>query len=1845
MNLLIWPSPKVSFGALASDLAGNAGALTFSLESIAKYIRSTPVMFIDLGSSTILVPLLPIWPFSFGGAPQVRLADRIARVATIKVSPHKMVAYLNETITFIAMGSDVGGEIVQGAKFTWESSDTNKLTIDEAGRATTLRPGMVIVTSRAGSASNVARVLIKPNRRPVQTDMEWQADQDSLVSDAGGSGLADALASLTDRLAPTVQAQASSTGDFPNAWQQLGTPPFAQLEETRLGPVMPRTNFEIPIPLVSLGGRGMATNLVAYYNSDVWGSYFNPVTNGNVYVFDPIQSWPSPGFSLGFGRIVCYNGFVDPDLVSRHSFMLIDPNGTRHWLGVGLTIGNNTLQTADGSHITYVGNALGGMLHYDDGTSVTIGKVNNRLLPTQITDTNGNYIQIAYRWETNFPGIAISHIVDTLGRVISFNYGEWPSPPGSNLLTSINTPTGGVIFNYQSVTLNHSFQNEITVENAPESFYAVRSITVPARPVYNFSYSGYGMIYSISAGSAGGTATVTYDYPLGGEQLFGMPTFTHRTESPNSVYTYTWSEVTRPDGTTLSLSPGMVELRSSANQTLSKTEYSFTTDPGGSLAVESVTTTDDLGQQTRVGFDHDAYGNVVNKREYGFKVNGQWQIKRRTLYTYLSWQGYVDAYIRNRVTMVEVFDALNNINEADDVPVASTEYSYDNSMGGVENYGGLAAPPGHLPNYGPIGVITGVTKYTNVLAGTSVTQNSKIDIFGNTTVAQLDCCSQKSFAITEATYWSRPSQTTTGHPSSIYLTSSTGYDFNTLASTSQTDPNNQTILYSYDAAQRPTGFFSQTGASSATAYNVWGQPSATTTSYTEGSVNKTITTSVIYDGWGQITATIDANGARTNYGYDNMGRRLTQTNPFPQGGTPGPVTSYQYDQLGRAVVVTLPDGNTTQTLYTGGNMVTVTDQVNRKIKRETDGLGRLVRVTEQNVSNGQLSQETTYAYDAADRLIGVNQGNQTRAYKYDDAGRLLYERMPEMNATMNDGTGAVWSLKYTYTSSGSLHTKTDARGVITTHGYDSLNRLTSVTYNTSGAPGVASTPPVTYTYDNNQSSTTKGLLLSVNAGSGYSESYSYDAFKRLQSVTRTIDGRSYTTSQQFNTANQPTQLSYPSGRVLSLGHDNKGRLTSVGSFLTGVTYNAIGQLTGTTLGNGVTETYSYDPNRMQLTSQTATKGGGPSNGLMNLAYGYGASAGQMGAGSLAGNADQLTTISGTIGGLSESAAYSYDNLARLVTSNQSSNGSSAQRRFAYDRWGNRTGVWDAVSGGNQIQTITLEQNAGVPTNRVQTVTPGNPVNTNVALPSNGATVTASSTYSTDYPASGVTNSDRKGLNWGTGGGWMDATSSAFPDWIQVNFGGTRTINEIDVFTVQDDFENPAEPTQTMTFSQYGIVDFKVQYWNGFSWQTVQAGDVTDNNKVWRKFNFSPVQTDKVRVHITKSKDAKGRSKLVEVEAWAMIAGTNNYVYDASGNVTNDGPHNYAYDAVNRLVSVDGGATAAYSYDRLNQRYRKTTGGATTHYIWRASQVIAEHNGSTGALLVDYVYSGNRMIAKVESGVTQYLLTDRLSTRLTLDASGNVLGRQGHLPFGEDFAESGTQEKHHLGKYERDANGIDYALNRHYSSSIGRFIQRDPYNGSCSRGTPQSNNRYPYVENDPVNRADPLGLTWRLVGCTTYPDGFGSCTACWMQDDENDTIRSVVTCDSPRWEVHREPPIRIEEGPVVDKPEGGGRGGIDDGCGACCARVWDECFAAHKTRVTEAGGSRGAKKIIKKCLGRCILSAPRPEVFQSCFNQCLVEQLVENLQELLKSGDEFIACIQNGGRECAEARNGECACPR
>jgi len=155
---------------------------------------------------------------------------------------------------------------------------------------------------------------------------------------------------------------------------------------------------------------------------------------------------------------------------------------------------------------------------------------------------------------------------------------------------------------------------------------------------------------------------------------------------------------------------------------------------------------------------------------------------------------------------------------------------------------------------------------------------------------------------------------------------------------------------------------------------------------------------------------------------------------------------------------------------------------------------------------------------------------------------------------------------------------------------------------------------------------------------------------------------------------------------------------------------------------------------------------------------------------------------------------------------------------------------------------------------------------NVALASNGGLAVASSTINSNFPASGTNNGDRKGLQWEHGGGWNDATALAFPNILEVDFNGSKTINEIDVFTLQDNYPSPLDPTPTMTFSQYGIRDFEVQYWTGSAWTPVSGGTVTGNNLVWRQFTFAGITTAKIRIVITGTADG-AYSRVTEVEAW------------------------------------------------------------------------------------------------------------------------------------------------------------------------------------------------------------------------------------------------------------------------------------------------------------------------------------------------------------------------------------------
>src|SRR5262249_36660393 len=146
--------------------------------------------------------------------------------------------------------------------------------------------------------------------------------------------------------------------------------------------------------------------------------------------------WPSPGFNLGFGKMLGIGVYT--------GCMILDADGTRHSYSGNITIYNwgtyGVMHTTDGSMIDYTywtgtnGVMLSAEARLPNGTVIYYGAYSQPgggLFPTYIEDVNGNYITISY---VNNSGPRIQTMTDTLGRVINFHYDY------NNLLTGITAP-------------------------------------------------------------------------------------------------------------------------------------------------------------------------------------------------------------------------------------------------------------------------------------------------------------------------------------------------------------------------------------------------------------------------------------------------------------------------------------------------------------------------------------------------------------------------------------------------------------------------------------------------------------------------------------------------------------------------------------------------------------------------------------------------------------------------------------------------------------------------------------------------------------------------------------------------------------------------------------------------------------------------------------------------------------------------------------------------------------------------------------------------------------------------------------------------------------------------------------------------------------------------------------------------------------------------------------------------------------------------------------------------------------------------------------------------------------
>src|SRR5579883_361992 len=226
-------------------------------------------------------------------------------------------------------------------------------------------------------------------------------------------------------------------------------------------------------------------------------------------------------------------------------------------------------------------------------------------------------------------------------------------------------------------------------------------------------------------------------------------------------------------------------------------------------------------------------------------------------------------------------------------------------------------------------------------------------------------------------------------------------------------------------------------------------------------------------------------------------------------------------------------------------------------------------------------------------------------------------------------------------------------------------------------------------------------------------------------------------------------------------------------------------------------------------------------------------------------------------------------------------------------------------------------------------------------------------------------------------------------------------------------------------------------------------------------------------------------------------------YDAAGNLLNDGVHSYAYNAENRITSVDAGSTATYLYDARNHAVTKTIfatdsqgefAGSWDFLYDQSDRPITETAGNgSGALWRSEVFAGSRHLETSWDG-NQYIdHTDHLGTeRARFDTNYSSWSTSTSLPFGDalqwNTSYGISQSAINFTGKERDSeSGLDNFGARYNSSQFGRFMSPDPVFISADRLTdPQSLNLYAYVRNNPLSLVDPTGLDFYLACQTLGP---------------------------------------------------------------------------------------------------------------------------------------------------------------
>lgn len=467
-----------------------------------------------------------------------------------------------------------------------------------------------------------------------------------------------------------------------------------------------------------------------------------------------------------------------------------------------------------------------------------------------------------------------------------------------------------------------------------------------------------------------------------------------------------------------------------------------------------------------------------------------------------------------------------------------------------------------------------------------------------------------------------------------------------------------------------------------------------------------------YDANGNPGEMVDANGIRTLFTYDPLGRLASSTVKHPADPTQDAVTTYEHNSEGRLIALTQPetarlvfdydladrltamraeDGERIDYTYDAASNTT-SETVRRAdltrvrgIERTFDALSRLVSETlgpgrttrwsyDRNGNPTRITSArghaTTNAFDALDRVVAVTApaAGQLRT-GYGAGGEV---------ASVRDGIGVVTRYTrnvfgdvtrevspdrgttiYRYDDAGDLLSVTDGRGETVRYKHDVLGRAVRKT-----PADIAQS--VFYGWDEPGTETTWriGRLTRIRDASG-TMTYNYDHRGNLVTQRQSLAGGGdpLFLRYAYDLADRVIRMTYPSGRQVAYRRDNKGRVLSVQTrpsntdewtvLASGMRYEPFGPLTAAAYGNGLRLANNWGDDG-RLVVRRLFKGSG--SDLSRLAYEYDPD-------------DNITRIRDLVDPAG-TQGYAYDAAGRV---DRLETGAGAVRRvdYRYDANGNR----------------------------------------------------------------------------------------------------------------------------------------------------------------------------------------------------------------------------------------------------------------------------------------------------------------------------------------------------------------------------------------------------------------------------------------------------------------------------------------------------------------------------------------------------------------------------------------------